>query len=306
MKRENLARKVILFALIAGLAGRLSGADVATDFPYVVAWESGDAEFAPGDSITINQVRGTTATITTGATYCVEGVYTLVSRDEAKVSLFATTKSSTPTPVDPLQTMTVSRGSGAFRLIKTMNEDGYLHISFYPTTSGSSFGGVYFGQGEGVLRKKDWSVARSTATSATALGVQASSAGANRTLCEYLGNPVDAPSDLDPKYSQEGLSNALRTAVEKAGASLEIHIEDSEFPFLVGLTGPGARASYEKIMAELKQMGYAYQGSVGSETCQSMNIIPWPALPRDASQRISRRLTVRLQMFFDRMTGASN
>src|SRR4051794_22805989 len=45
------------------------------DFPYVIQWETGDMEFAPGDSITINSVRGTAANIITGATYCVEGVY---------------------------------------------------------------------------------------------------------------------------------------------------------------------------------------------------------------------------------------
>jgi hypothetical protein len=305
-KNRTFLARTGLSALLFALAflAKTWAADVASDFPYVLSWEAGDAEFAPGDSITINQVRGTAPTITTGATYCIEGVYTLASRDEAKLSLFATTKSSTPTRIDPQQTMTVARGSGAFRLVKTMNEDGFLHVSFYPVTSGSSFGGVYFGQGEGVLRNKGWSAASSTSPNRTAPVAQNSSAGANQTLFEYLGNPVEPPTDLDPKYTRDGLSNALQTAVQKADVWLQIHIEDSEFPFLVGLTGPAARQSYGQIMAELKQMGYADQGSVGSDTCQSMNIVPWSAFPRDSSQRIGHRLTVRQQMFFDRLTSS--
>ena len=282
---------------------RALAAEGATDFPYVIQWETGDTEFAPGDAITINSVKGTAATITTGGTYCVEGTYTLASRDEAKVSLFATSNYRGPTPVAPEQTMQVARGSGSFRLVKTMNQDGYLHVSFYPVPSGSSFGGIYFGQGDRVLR--NWSVTKSGHENSASPSGQGSLSKANQAMFEYLGEPVEQPVDLSPKYTREGLSNAVWTAVQKAGATLEVQVEDSEFPFLVGFVGPGARASYAKIMTELKQMGYSDNGSVGSETCQSMNIIPWEAFPRDASQRISHRLTVRQQMFFDRLSKLS-
>ena len=295
-----IGMSVLLLAAV--VADTTFAAEGIQDFPYVIQWETGDMEFAPGDSITINSVRGTAPNIITGATYCVEGVYTLASRDDAKVSLFATSNYRGASPIAPEQTMQVSRGSGSFRLVKTMNVDGYLHVSFYPVSSGSSFGGVYFGQGEGVLRNKGWSVTRANTTSASVSSGRTSAGDANRALFEYLGEPVEPPADMDPKYSQEGLSNALRTAVQKAGASLDVQVEDSEFPFLVGVVGVGARSSYAKIMAELKQMGYADQGSVGSPTCQSMNIIPWEAFPREASQRISHRLTVRQQMFFDQLT----
>ena len=284
---------------------RALAADAATDFPYVIQWETGDTEFAPGDAITINSVRGTAATITTGGTYCVEGTFTLASRDEAKVSLFATSNYRGATPVTPEQTMQVARGSGNFRLVKTMNEDGYLHVSFYPVPSGSSFGGVYFGQGDRVLRHKGWSVTKTGHENSASPSGQSLSK-ANQAMFEYLGEPVEQPVDLNPKYTREGLSNAVWTAVQKAGATLEVQVEGSEFPFLVGFVGPGARVSYPKIMTELKQMGYADQGSVGSETCQSMNIIPWEAFPREASQRISHRLTVRQQMFFDQLTRANH
>jgi hypothetical protein len=39
------------------------------NLPHAVRYELGDAEFAPGDNITIQQVRGTRDTIATGGTY---------------------------------------------------------------------------------------------------------------------------------------------------------------------------------------------------------------------------------------------
>ncbi len=57
----------------------------------MVPFELGTAEFSPGDSITIQRVTGTSPTIRTGETYCVEGTYTLASRDKADLALFATT-----------------------------------------------------------------------------------------------------------------------------------------------------------------------------------------------------------------------
>jgi hypothetical protein len=47
--------------------------------------------------------------------------------------------------VAPGALMTVT-GSGNFELEYAIQQPGSLHVSFYPTTSGSSFGGVYFAQ----------------------------------------------------------------------------------------------------------------------------------------------------------------
>ena len=46
----------------------------AADFSFTIPFELGEGEFAAGDSITIERVRGTSATIHTGETYCVEGI----------------------------------------------------------------------------------------------------------------------------------------------------------------------------------------------------------------------------------------
>ena len=278
------------------LAGEIGAAAEEPAFPHVIAYELGDTEFAPGDAVEIQQVRGTLPTISTGGVYCVEGTYTLASKDEATLALFSTSKNqSGPTPVDAAQKMKVSKGSGTFRLIKRMNDDGYLHVSFY---SGNSFGGVYFGQGEGVLRHKSWSVLRASQARTTRDWPAES---ANQALWHFLGEAVPPPAQMNPKYSVGGLSNAVVAAAQAAGVPAQVKIEGSEFPFLVGVIC--SRPSYARLMEELKKdKAYADQGSVGSETCQAMNIVPYPAFPSEASERISRRLTVRMQMFHERLS----
>jgi len=173
-----------------------------------------------------------------------------------------------------------------------VNEDGYLHLSFYPVPSGSDFGGIYFGQGNWVLRKKGWSHANKPP----------SSSGRNQVIFEYLGDPVEPPSNMDAAYSRLGLHNAIQIAAGNAGTSLQkLVIDDSEFPFLIGVVSePG---DFDKLAGQLKKMnGYEYGGSVGSPTLHSFNIVPYHSFPPEASQRISRRLTLRQQILFDKIS----
>jgi hypothetical protein len=290
------------FALLACsvLAGKAATNDATAELPYQVHYELGDREFAPGDNITLLEVRGTSDTIRVGQTYSVTGVYTLSSRDEAELSFFATTSNPAPTPVDPKQTVRIKKGTGSFRLVKTMAEDGYLHVTFY---AGSGFGGVYFGQGDRVLRNKQFSFGDNASRSA-GVPVEApiAVAGPNQVLFEYLGNAVEPPANLDSAYTREGLINAVRAAGQSAGVSLKkIEIDDSEFPFLVGLVCE--EEDFPKLKAQLKKMdGYEFSGSVGSHTQYAINIVPWRVFPAESSQRISHRLTLRQQVFFDRFT----
>jgi len=61
-------------------------------------------------------------------------------------------------------------------------------------------------------------------------------------------------------------------------------------------------SDFEKVKVQLKGMErYAYSGSVSSHECYAFNLVPYPAFPAQSSQRISRRLTVRQQMLFDRI-----
>src|SRR5205085_9199384 len=137
--------------------------------------------------------------------------------------------------------------------------------SFYSLRSGGDFGGIYFGQGDGVLRHKTWSSAQSKTAAGITAGEYQPLSDPNQALSEYLGKAVEPPANLDPRYTRDGLSNAMVSAPEKANVPARVEIDDSEFPFLVGVLC--SRPSYTRLMEELKKMdGYADQGSVGNET----------------------------------------
>jgi hypothetical protein len=307
---------IALFSLCTCLPALAADRSDVRYFPYKVSFELGDAEFAPGDNITIEEVRGTSEGITTGQTYCVSGTYTLASKEEAKISLFATaTSGSGRSQIDPSQTMHVTKGSGSFRLIKTMNEPGYLHVSFYPAKSGSGFGGVYFGQSDGVLRNKHFSYLQgntlSPAVSLDSGGGDASgapspmveaAADANRILLDYLGEPVAQPANLAFAYTKEGILRAIQSAANQEGVTLKkLELEDSEFPCLLGVAVDQA-SDFEKVKANLKRTGlYDYPGSVGSDTCHAFTIVPYHAYPSDTAERIHHRLMLREQVFYDKI-----
>jgi hypothetical protein len=301
------ATLLALLGLILPLTARGGTPATAADFPSVVAFELGTADFQPGDSITIQQLRGTSPTIRTGETYYVEGTYTLASRDQADLAWYTTSSSTVPTPTDPSQIARVEKGAGTFRLVKTVRQDGYLHLSFYPVPSGGSFGEVYFGQGNGVLRQS-WSrpaqAARPQANTATAASATqpVTASGPNQALYAYLGNPISAPADINPAYSKEGLTKAVETAARKAGITLKrIELDDSEYPFLVGVICKDG--DYTKLTDQLRKMeGYAYNGSVGSSTHNAMNIVPYPAWPTASAERIGHRLGLRMQILCDKIS----
>jgi hypothetical protein len=280
----------------------------AADFSSVVPFELGEGEFLPGDGITIQRVSGTSVTIRTGETYCVEGTYTLASSEKADLALFATTVSKGSTPTDSSQIMRVEKGTGTFRLVKTMREEGYLHVSFYPVPGGSCFGGIYFGQGKWVLSHKGWSYLDShprvqdyLATGKPADGL-VSLTGPNQALLEYLGDPVEPPADMDAAYSKEGLVKATQTAAQKAGISVKrIEIDDSEFPFLVGVICK--EGDYPKLTDQFRKMApYEYNGSVGSHTHNAMNLVPYRAFPSKLGERISHRTGLRMQLLNNKIT----
>ncbi len=297
----------VLIAVALVLPAKAGTNDTAASFPFSIPFELGDAEFSPGDTITILQVHGTKDTISLGGTYRVEGTYSLACRDKASLALYATTLTSVPTPTDPSQTMRIEKGTGSFRLIKTMREEGYLHVSFYPIPSGSGFGGIYFGQGKWVLHNKDYSYldhqdrSQSPQAAESAAPGQVSLESPNRTLLEYLGEPVPPPANMDPAYTKDGLIKAIQAAARAADITLaRVEIEDSEYPFLVGVICQ--EGDYDKLTSQIRKMkAYDYNGSVGSHTCNAMNIVPYRAYPPEASQRISHRTMLRQQVFFDKL-----
>ena len=257
----------------------------ASEFPFQVPFELGKAEFASGDNITITTLHGTRDVITTNETYCVEGTYSLSSHDKAELAFFETVPNSGPTPTDPRELVDLTKGSGTFRLIKRVSEQGYLHVSFY---DGNGFGGVYFGQGDWVLRNS-FNHPKNQKPQA---------------LFDYLGNPVALPANLDPAYTKAGLSNTINLAARNAGITLKkIEIDDSEFPCLVGVISEAG--DFDKLEAQIKKLTGEFSGSVGNSKCHAFNIVPWRAFPADASQRIGRRLGVREEMLYDKLCAES-
>ena len=255
------------------------------NLPFKLPFELGSSAFAPGDNITIKEVRGTSKKVVIGGTYSVAGTYTLTSRDQADLSFFDTSISySGPTPIDPKQTVRIQKGSGSFYLVKTMHDDGYLHVSFY---SGEDFGGVYFGQGDRIyyhhmhLNSNNDNITRNSREGTPLLS------GPNKALFEYLGNPVMPPANMDERYTSTALTGVILLAAQNAGITVKsVAVDDSEFPFIVGVICQGSDAA--KLKSALKIMpGYEYGGGIGddansdgSDSCNVFNIVPPRALDR--------------------------
>jgi hypothetical protein len=129
------------------------------DLSHVVHFEIGRTVLPKGDSITIEQVRGTSDTMTAGNLYEVKGSYTLSSADKAMLAAFTTVNSNDPenpkfekVPIQKTQTVMVDKGQGHFTLLFYMWQNGNPHVSFYPAEGGGDIGGVYFGTGSSLWK----------------------------------------------------------------------------------------------------------------------------------------------------------
>jgi len=290
-----MARFLSVCLAIAGAILSAGAAEPATAdkaFPFHLTVEMGASQLAPGDNLTITEVRGTQPTIGINGSYCVVGSYTLNSRDEALLCLFSTVPNSGPTPIDPNQTVHVSKGTGQFRLIKTVAQDGYLHLGLYPVGRGSSFGNLYFGQGNWVLRDM-WSERKSS---------QGASA-ANAALFKFLGDPIPPPANLDAAYTRQGLIDAVTLAAKNAGVELKtLTIDDSEFPYLIGVMS--SSGVLNKLREQFKTMSaYQYTGSVSSQMCYAFNLTPSNLIPPGLQRQSHRRMTLRMEMLYEKIQG---
>jgi hypothetical protein len=118
-------------------------------FPYALDFRLGASKFREGDSITISGIRGTRPTFEVGGDYLVKGRYTLTSCATASLCFYRTTKERVGTRTHPSQVTKVRRGTGGFSLVKPIQHDGYLHLSFYSMQGDRGrVGGVYFGQND--------------------------------------------------------------------------------------------------------------------------------------------------------------
>jgi hypothetical protein len=286
----------LLFSLSAALTNlSVAAADTpesAPDLLFHVNVELGASQFAPGDNIAITEVRGTKATIGVDGTYTVVGTYQLSSTNEALLCFYSTIPNSGLTPTDPKQIVQIHKGAGQFRLIKTVAQDGFLHLGFYPLSDGQSFGNLYFGQSNWILREL-WPDKSTASASSTA----------NAALFKFLGDPIPPPEKLAAAYSRQGLYDAVTLAAKNAGVDLKtLIVDDSEFPYLVGVVAsPG---TLEKLKEQFKKMeAYHYSGSVSSESCYAFNITPSNVFPPGLERLVHRRMTLRMDMIYEKMQG---
>jgi RNA polymerase sigma factor (sigma-70 family) len=127
--------------------------------------------------------------------------------------------------------------------------------------------------------------------------------GPNKVLYDFLGDPASAPPDLNRAYTKEGLTEALQSAAQNAGIVLKrIEVDDSEFPFLVGVVCDNG--DYPKLKEQIAKMpDYIYSGSVGSDTCNAINITPYSLFSGQSGVTINRRLMVRQSMLYNKISG---
>ena len=133
---------------------------------------------------------------------------------------------------------------------------------------------------------------------------QPSSSTANQVIYDYLGDPISVPADLDPAYSKEGLIQAIQLAATNAGVTVEqILIDDSEFPFVIGVVTSEKGDENQKLKEQIKKLpDYEYHGSVSGENRSAFNIVPRRAFPPGTEQRINRRLMLRYSIVYDRIS----
>ena len=128
--------------------------------------------------------------------------------------------------------------------------------------------------------------------------------GPNQVLFDYLGDPVAPPANMDAAYTKEGLTSAMREAAQAANITLtKVEVDDSEFPFLVGVVCAN-NGDVEKLKEQIRKMtAYNYTGGVGGVTGMVMNLVPYSVFPTDAQNRIPHRMMLREAVFYDRMSG---
>jgi hypothetical protein len=127
----SVAVASLLHALPAGVTG--------------ISFTTAQAQFAAGDNITIQEVFATSANLAAGDTVVVRGTYALQSQSAASLAVQVTAPAGSGSqPGAAAAQKSISAGSGTFELQIDLRVTGSLHVTFYSTTTGSAFGGIYF------------------------------------------------------------------------------------------------------------------------------------------------------------------
>ncbi len=108
---------------------------------------------------------------------------------------------------------------------------------------------------------------------------------------------------MDAAYTKEGLTSAMQEAAQAANITLtKVEVDDSEFPFLVGVFCAN-KGDAEKLKEQIRKMtAYNYTGGIGGDTLMAMNLVPYSAFPTDAHERIPHRMMLREAVLYDKMS----
>lgn len=118
---------------------------VNTEGLISVPFATSRAQFAAGDSITLETVLASSPRMKPGDTVVVRGRYTLQTRPSAELMVSLTENATGPRRLVAANShQTVATAAGTFELAYHIQQPGALHVSLYPTEGGSSFGGIYF------------------------------------------------------------------------------------------------------------------------------------------------------------------
>ncbi|HEU5396726.1 MAG TPA: sigma-70 family RNA polymerase sigma factor [Verrucomicrobiae bacterium] len=122
--------------------------------------------------------------------------------------------------------------------------------------------------------------------------------GLNQAMLDYLGSPVPMPSNINFAYTKEGLMSAFQNMAQALNLNLKrIEIDDSEFPYLVGVEVEN-KNQMQLLKDQIRKMPeYNYTGGVGGDTRMVMNIIPFGQYPAGRHDTIENRLILRESMF---------
>ncbi len=101
---------------------KVAASQAGYDLSQVVKFEIGQTQLPKGDSITIEEVRGTADTMTAGNLYEVKGTYVLNSADKAMLAAFTTVNANDPlneqfknVPIQKTQTAIVEKAKAISR-----------------------------------------------------------------------------------------------------------------------------------------------------------------------------------------------
>jgi hypothetical protein len=124
-----------------------------------VAVVLGPKAYREGDVIEITDVMATSRYLEKGDSVTVRGRVRLASRQSANLCLYLTqTNGNGVEETDSAQTTAVTKGRSDFELKTTIKHEGFLHVTFYDSSSGKPFGGTYFGTADQMKQIAEWNV----------------------------------------------------------------------------------------------------------------------------------------------------